>query len=210
MSAFRLFCELWHHRDMPVVIDDVDSLYTDKNAIRLLKCLCQTEAVKTVGWHTNTMLLNTEGIPREFQTRTRVAIIANEWKTLNRNVGAVQDRGILIHFQPSPEEVHERVGAWFNDREVYDFVGSHIHMIAEASMRDYVNASSAKQAGLDWQEALMTTWGFTEKERLAARLKMDPAFTTEQQRVAAFKACGGGSRATYFRVAKRLALNGKS
>ncbi len=49
-----------------------------------------------------------EGIPREFTTKSRVVIIANDWRTLDRNVAALQDRGHVLLFQPSPAEVHAR------------------------------------------------------------------------------------------------------
>jgi len=38
-TAFGLYCQLYRHRDRPVVIDDVDGLYADRAAVRLLKCL---------------------------------------------------------------------------------------------------------------------------------------------------------------------------
>ncbi len=49
-TAFGMYQALWEHRDRLIVIDDVDSLYSDKAAIRLLKCLCQTDSVKRVAW----------------------------------------------------------------------------------------------------------------------------------------------------------------
>src|SRR5262245_22165788 len=52
-SAFGIYKRLWEFRDEPVVIDDVDSLYADRAAVRLLKCLCQTERRKTVAWETD-------------------------------------------------------------------------------------------------------------------------------------------------------------
>lgn len=45
-TAFRMYMTLWEHKDQLVIIDDVDNLYSDRNAIRLLKCLCQTDPVK--------------------------------------------------------------------------------------------------------------------------------------------------------------------
>ena len=39
-------------------------------------------------------------MPREFTTRSRVVIISNDWKTLNKNVAALQDRGHVFLFQP--------------------------------------------------------------------------------------------------------------
>jgi hypothetical protein len=39
------------------------------------------------------------------QKASRVAIIANEWKLLNRNVSALHDRGHVLVFEPNPLEV---------------------------------------------------------------------------------------------------------
>jgi hypothetical protein len=41
VSAFRLYCEAYWNRNKPIVIDDVDTLYGDWAAIRVLKCLCR-------------------------------------------------------------------------------------------------------------------------------------------------------------------------
>jgi hypothetical protein len=43
-TAFGMYTKLHRNRDKLVVIDDVDSLYSDRAAVRLLKCLCQTDA----------------------------------------------------------------------------------------------------------------------------------------------------------------------
>ena len=134
-TPFGMYAELWKHRDRVVVIDDVDSLYSDRSGVRLLKCLCQTEPVEPVGWYSAAARLDQEGIPREFSTTSRVAIIGNDWKTLNRNVEAVQDRGHLVVFEPRAEEVHRQVGTWFADREIYEWFARNLHRITEPSMR---------------------------------------------------------------------------
>ena len=112
-TPFGIYRKLWENRNRPVVIDDVDGLYCQREGLRLLKCLCQTEALKRVSWHSEVPALRRERIPREFTTMSHVAIIANEWRTLDRNVAAVEDRGICILFEPSPLEVHVRTGAGF-------------------------------------------------------------------------------------------------
>ena len=89
----------------PHQIDDVDGLYGDRSGIRLLKCLCQTEEEKAVAWHSDARSLERQGIPREFTTRSRVVIIANDWKALNKNVAALQDRGHVVFFEPSAADV---------------------------------------------------------------------------------------------------------
>ncbi len=115
-TPFGMYAKLYRHRDEFVVIDDVDALYADRSGVRLLKCLCQTEEEKAVAWHSDARTLERQGIPREFTTKSRVVIISNDWKTLNKNVAALQDRGHVVFFEPSAAEVHAQAGTWFDDR----------------------------------------------------------------------------------------------
>jgi hypothetical protein len=202
-TPFGMYCALFQARDRLVVIDDVDSLYASGAGVRLLKCLCQTDPVKRVAWQSAATQLDKEGIPREFMTTSKVAILANDWRTLNDNVAAVQDRGHVLIFDPTPAEVHEQAGRWFNDAEVYRWFGAHLHLIAEPSLRHYVRAAELKRAGLDWTQGLPLQW-LSPKTLLAARLRADPGYANEEARAAAFVAMGGGCRATYFNHVRKL------
>jgi hypothetical protein len=202
-SAFGLYCQLWHHQNRPVVLDDLDGLYANRDGIRLLKCLTQTEPHKTVSWYTDAATLQREQIPHEFQTSSRLAIVTNEWKTLNRNVAALQDRGHLVIFEPTPQEVHRRTAEWFWDQEIYDFVGERLHLLQEASLRHYVAAWELKQARLDWRSLVLSRC-LSGKALLVAQLKACPKYVSEAARVQAFVASGAGSRATYFQLCKKL------
>ena len=150
VTAFGLYQELYRRRDALVVLDDVDGLYRDPIAVRLLKCVCQTDPIKHVAWHSATALKR-ENVPRSFTTRSRVAIIANELRTLNANVRALQDRGLVVVFEPSTWEIHLRAGTWFWDQEVFDFIGAHLSLAMPLSLRDYVLGWELQQAGLDWR-----------------------------------------------------------
>ena len=86
-TPFGMYVKLYRHRDEFVVIDDVDALYADRSGVRLLKCLCQTEEEKAVAWHSDARSLERQGIPREFTTKSRVAIICQ------RLEDAQQERG---------------------------------------------------------------------------------------------------------------------
>ena len=76
----------------------------------------------------NAATLRREKIPRASETGSRVAIIANEWRTLNVNVSAIEDRGHVVRFAPSALEIHTRTAQWFWDQEVYDFIGQYLHL----------------------------------------------------------------------------------
>lgn len=203
-TAFGMYCELYRKRDQLVVVDDVDALYSDRAAVRLLKSLCQTEPVKQVAWHTAAVSqLEQEGLPRNFATRSRLLIIANDFKAANVNVEAVLDRGHHLLFDPTPEEVHRQVAEWFTDEEVFRWFGAHLHLIAKPSMRHYVRAAELKSVGIDWLKVLMGE-AFTETTLVVARLRSDPSFANEEARARAFVEQGAGCRATYFNHAKKL------
>lgn len=205
MSAFGFYWKLYEHRNDTIIIDDIDGLYNDTNAVRLLKGVCSTEKVKTVAWHTKTKLLpkDADGAPiSEFTTESRVCIIANEWKTLNKNIQAVGDRGMLVQFEPSAHEVHLQVAKWFTDKAILAYFERHLDEIAEPSMRDYVQAKKLRDAGIgDWKIYLQQNWNKPIDPKLAiARLTKIAA--TENDKIRIFQKWTGLSRATYFREKK--------
>jgi hypothetical protein len=185
------------------VIDDVDSLYADKAALRLLKGLCQTERRKTVAWESSTQILDRQNIPRRFTTSSQVIIIGNSWKSLNVHVTALEDRGPLLHFEPSVVEVYTRTAAWFWDQEIFDWIAERLHLIERPSMWHYRAAWELKEAGMDWRGQLLERW-LAGTRLLVARLLADPSFAYEKDRVKAFEQQGGGCRATYYNHAQRL------
>lgn len=200
-TAFGIYQSVYEHRDKPIVIDDVDTLYTDRAAVRLLKCLCQTDAVKQVAWHSNAVAIG--ALPKSYETTSKVCIIANEWKELNANVAAVQDRGHLVFFEPTPAEIHREVAEWFWDQEVYDWFAEYLHLIPEPSMRHYVRAAELKDAGLDWVKVLLSDT-VPEKALAIAKLKADSRYQEERDRVQAFSELGYGGQTTYYKWAKRI------
>jgi hypothetical protein len=202
-TPFGMYEKLFRHRDELVVIDDVDSLYADRSGIRLLKCLCQTEDEKKVAWHSDAKSLERHRIPREFTTRSRVIIICNDWKTLNRNVAALQDRGHVLVFEPAASEVHRKAGEWFSDQEIYDWFGQNIHRMTEPSFRHYVRARELKSAGMDWKDVL-AAHPQNKRSRMVAEIMGNTSYHTMKERAAAFVQMGGGCRATFFNHKRRL------
>src|SRR5215471_18811048 len=68
LSVFGLYCQLWRHRHRPIVLDDVDGWYAQRDGVRLLKCLTQSERIKRVSWHTEAPTWRLEGMSKECQT----------------------------------------------------------------------------------------------------------------------------------------------
>jgi len=202
-TPFGIYAKLYQHRDQFVVIDDVDGIYADRAGVRLLKCLCQTEPKKSIAWHSDARSLERQGIPREFTTTSKVIIIANDWKTLDKNVAALQDRGHVLHFRPGVAEVHRKAGEWLSDTEIHQWFEANLHRLHELSLRQYVRASELKAAGMDWTEVIARD-SDNPRLRLTTQLLKDPAYQSTGARVQAFIDLGGGCRATYFNYCRRL------
>ena len=81
-----------------------------------------------MAWHSDAQP-GAAGHPAEFTTKSRVVIISNDWKTLNKNVAALQDRGHVLLFQPGAAEVHRKAGAWFDDPEIYEWFAKNLHRV---------------------------------------------------------------------------------
>ena len=48
-TPLGIYLQAFAYRHQPLVLDDIDGLYADRSGVRLLKALCQTEPVKTLG-----------------------------------------------------------------------------------------------------------------------------------------------------------------
>ena len=206
-TAFGMYHKLHECRDRPVIIDDLDHLYRDQAAVRLLKSLCNTDPVKSLSWPSRHPDIARGEVPSSFTTTSPVCLIVNEWRTVNANVQAIEDRAIIVHFTPSPGEVHAKVREWFDDEEVCRFIEEHLPFITRPSMRHYVKGKQLRKANPDrWREQLLTIMGLDEKVRAIQSLLTAPQFSSDAERVAAFEANGYGSRATYYRWKKRFGM----
>ncbi|HEV3343512.1 MAG TPA: hypothetical protein VG125_24275 [Pirellulales bacterium] len=202
-SPFGIYLAAYEHRGQPIVLDDVDGLHREKQGVRLLKSLCQTDKIKTLSWETNAPALEARDVPRQYTTTSRLALIANRWHSANEDVAALEDRGHILYFDPPPLEVHRNAAQWFWDQEIFDFVASHLGLIKRHSLRVYYLAYEQKLAGLDWRREVLSRC-LTGAALEVARLKADAGFGTEEERAAAFVAAGHGCRATFFNHAKKL------
>lgn len=200
MQPYGLYHCLWEFRDQPVVLDDLDKLYADADCVRLLKPLCNTERVKRITWLSN-LTMNSVDVPTSFTTKSNVILIANEWRSVNPNVRALEDRAIILHFRPTNTEVHRQVGEWFDDREVYALLAGVLHAIPAISMRHYCKGSQLRRAGLaDWRTSLLQMAFPNPRLACVAALQGEPGLRSEAARVERFTSLTGCSRATYFRL----------
>jgi hypothetical protein len=160
--------------------------------------------VRTLYWGKQAKQLDEQGIPRRYETTSRLCILANSMARVEENLAAVLDRAFVLRFQPSVDEVHRHVGTWFPDTEIHGFVGKHLAMITRPSIRFYRKAEDLKRVNADWRGWLIKQWVEDEPQlAVVASVLADPSLTTAAQRVKRFAELGGGSRATFMRTQSR-------
>lgn len=200
-----------------IVIDDADSLLdgrgSGKEGLNVVKALTEATKPARVTWAKQSPALAHAGVPPEFESWAKVAIISNDLRLMTTHLRAVVDRGLLVKCQFSAAEVHRYMASWWPDiqegpdpfdEEVYEFIGRHLNLIAEPSVRNYLNAASLKRAGiLDWQGILLETIGL-KGDLLAVAGMIEDGRWVGEQAPKEFERRGLGGRSKYYRLAEQL------
>ncbi len=197
LTAYQLYKELYIHRNKMIILDDLESVYSDKQLVRLLKSLTETEDEREIRWTTANKALDSEGIPRSFTTTSKVCIITNRMTDgLNEHIGSLVDRGIMLKFNPSPRTVFQYGQNFFFDKEILNFIEEHLDFVTEFSLRVFETASQTKRSKLNWREAVLETLGIQEIV-LVHDLMRNGSFATDEERVRVFMRKTGLSRPMY-------------
>ncbi len=211
-TPFALYRQLHEYQNLPVLLDDADSLFRSPICASLLKPLCDTVRIKTLRW--NSRAARDEKLPREFTTTSRVLILGNRWNDHDSNMRAVADRGLFLYFAPDALEVHEKVKSlgFVTDPEILSFMEQQLSRIALPSMRFYVKAVQLKRAQItNWRDQLVEMLNPSQESRDLALVKqlLELPFSTEEERVNQFRAVTGKSQATYYRYRSQLEDGGR-
>jgi hypothetical protein len=216
-TPFEVFCELQQHANELIVIDDADDLYAESTGQRLLKNITNPRKPTSVHWTSDAAVK--AGLQKVFTTSSKVCIIDNAWNGQNEHIEALEDRSRLFLFDPPPAAVHRRMAdeEWFCDTEIYDFIGDHLFWIKHEegkvgkglSVRLYVKALEAKEAGEDWREYILKQY-VTGPDLDLLVIEADPYFkgkSVEERCQAWMTRRGnrrGNSRSTYFDHKRQL------
>jgi hypothetical protein len=215
LTAFQLFKLFYMYRDLAIVLDDLPDALNHTDRARLLMNLSETEDLsRMMAWFGTEARLtfrqngSVVEIPHEFQTTSRVLIVCNDFDILTTKCQALLDRGTVVFFTPSSQEIHRFVAEWFSDKEIYDFVGEHLDRIVNHSIRYYVVAKELKAQGLDWKKVLLASWANesddVDPETVIDLLLDDPRYKTDKERIEAFTSMCGRHRRQFYNLKKKV------
>jgi len=207
LTPLQFYKDLYEHRGQPVVLDDAEHLLENKIGAKLVSALGETTPEKRLDYGSTARGLG--NVPQTFFTNSPICILANR----NTNEVALQSRAILLHFDPPNAEIHKAASRWFSDQEIHDWFGQHVSRLEPIDCRWYGHAERDKTATRNWRQLILDTHGIDRISTVIQDLETDPAYPTREDKARRFvELMGterGASRASYFRIRKRLELEGK-
>ena len=206
-SPMSLYIAGYEHLDEPIIFQDCDGLLYNNDNIALLKQFTETRETKRIRWLTTSGSLG-ENIPNSYDTRSRCLIETNNLDYLAKKLLPLKDRGWLIHFRPTKDEIVNRIdkirkyyGSYGND-EVFQLISRMANYADTISLRTFIKGLGLfKQCkGKDWEHRLMKEMNINPKLRI-----MNTLISTcqdDSERLTKWKQEGFG-RTSYFEY-KRL------
>ena len=208
VTPMQLYILGYKFKDVPIIIDDVDGLLSNNQNISLLKVFCETRETKRISWLSTCGLLREQNIPLSYETKSKVLILTNDFQTLSKKVGALQDRGWHIIFKPTDEEVLNKINQikGYLDidissneiREVYSLIEKHSNF-CDFSIRTFIKGLSlykqCKEKKVSWKEILLQEMGLNNKLILISQCINK--YDNEKERIAEWKSHGFSKRSYY-------------
>lgn len=208
LSVVQFHVLHYQNRYENVVFDDVDEILQTPAGVTMFKLLCNSDASKLLVYDKASKVLRDAGVPNRYETKSKVLMLCNTIKTMETNLGAVMDRAQKYLFAPNSGEVHQEVKGWFDDEEIYGWIGDRLRSISQPSMRNYIKAREQKCAGLDWRKFLLNEWDLDLKLAATVEILNDPSLDTKAKRATEFAQRGHGSTATYMRYQQQVVERG--
>jgi len=103
MSLLTLYANLYHLRDIGqiLVLDDVDSVYSQVTGLNILKAAMDTKPVRRISWESTSAALAGLGLPNSFEYKGSVILISNigfnsAKGKLTEHLDALKDRSFTL------------------------------------------------------------------------------------------------------------------
>lgn len=183
----KFHIKAYQHRDAPILIDDADAFLAKLDNREKVKHLTETDRYKLMSHESFAPQLIKLGIPNEFYTTSSVCILRNSWDSSDHINHAIEDRGLVVHFDPTWEEVYRYIGEWFWDQEIYDYLWERMPLLKEPSIRPLTRANDiklAKSTIFDWRT--MIDAHTADKSLLLVSDFLRAQYNSEGERIAAW------------------------
>lgn len=161
-SAPGLYRWAYENKDKILIIDDVDGLLCDPDAVSLLKSLTDTRDIRTVSWQKENSQFESLGIKKQFTTTSRVCIVTNKFPNMSDTVRGHAVQALMtrphdfVVYEPLASEIHDSALEWIpaEHKDVHAHIEKQLDRISQLNYRWYATAIESKVQGRDWRAEL--------------------------------------------------------
>jgi hypothetical protein len=210
------YIALYDNRNLPVVYEDIDTLFRSPISVAMFKQLTDTKKVKEVQYHSTSHALS---VPVKFQTTSNVLVSCNSMNTKNANMEALLSRGFYIQFQPNRKEIIDKMETILPNidivsldttkrDEVFNYIKKREPISTNFNLRHLVRGLQLKEYSLNnqsfaWKNHLDSLLGVDY--RLADINKLLNSKKSVRQQEKEFCSKNKCHRATFYRLKKKVA-----
>lgn len=207
MTPLKLFIKCQKAVDRPIILDDTETMFQSGQVREMLTALTETKKSRVMEWTSATKLLEDAGVESKFVTSSPVTVIRNCWDTSDPLLQALASRAEFATFLPPWEEVYRHLASWFWDQEILDLVWKNLGTLRQPDIRIVMKAwqrKVTKNRLMTWERAILDHLANDSAEVAARELIHDTKLKSDNKRGEIWVAAGHGSRATWFRLVKKL------
>lgn len=182
ISAIGLYQTLWNNRarGQVTLLDDIDRVFYDDEALNILKAALDTSVRRTISWSKASKFLKDEDIPNRFEYEGQIIFITNldldrivaKGGRLAPHIGALQSRSILLDLCiHSPKAIMVRVDQVLRDstlaqdlgltraeaNEISKWMSENLDTLRDVSIRTVIKVAGFMKTDENWKEMANTT-----------------------------------------------------
>lgn len=153
-TAKGLYRTLYENRNSIIVLDDIDSILKDADAVNLLKGALDSYDKRVISWNTNAA---DDGLPRRFEFTGGIVFISN--MKLEKIDQAIRSRSMVVDLTMTMGEKIERMATIMKDevfmpgvalqhkQDALDLIDQHKDAASEISMRTLIKITKIRVSG---------------------------------------------------------------
>lgn len=180
ISAIGLFMTLFEHsgEDDVILLDDIDSIFNDEEALNLLKGALDTNGVRRISWIKDSRFLADNDIPNTFEFEGRVVFLTNvdiqgvadKGGKMAPHMAALISRSAFLDLGiHTPEEIMIRIkqvlkisdlGVGLSTAELHrivEWLDEHMARLRAISLRTVIQIAGFMKTTPNWQLLASTT-----------------------------------------------------
>jgi len=159
-TAKGLYRTLYENRNSIIVLDDIDSILKDADAVNLLKGALDSYDKRVISWNTNA---TDDGLPRRFEFTGGVVFISN--MKLEKIDQAIRSRSMVVDLTMTMDEKIERMTTIMSDtafmpevsmackKDAIALIDQYKAAASEISMRTLIKVTKIRTSGnANWAE----------------------------------------------------------